>query len=281
MTKASHTQESKSIIFKWRHEDFDFLLKSCDFDDEVLITLKNLKDKNAKILEAGCGLGRVVKYLYDRGFHNIHGIEIDQEAVNFLNTYFPELKVVSGDLLNLPYPPEYFDIVLSYGVIEHFPDGPENPMKAMFDVLKPGGLAIVTVPSFNKLRRFKYYCEILDFRKYNCIRKILGKSLLQKNGKRFNFYIHPQYGKFFEYRFTPKQFEKICKSAGFEILHELPIAHFDGLFHEFGAPLITFKDWQFKVSKFGKIMNAFLSKIPFLHNHMHACILYKPEIKNG
>lgn len=268
------SQVRQSVVFKWKPEEFEDLLKSCDFDDGVKITLKYLNDKNAKILEAGCGSGRVVKYLHDMGF-DVSGIEIDKEAVDFQNAFFPELKVKHANVLALPYPNNFFDVILSYGVIEHFPDGPHAPLKAMYDALKPGGMAIVTVPSFNKIRQIKYFYRLFDIRKYNLIRKIFGKKPLIKNGKRFSFYIDPQYGNFYEYRFTKKQFENICRNVGFQIIESTPIAHIDGLFHEIGAPLVEFKDWKFKLSGTGKWVNNFFSMIPFLHNHMHACVLKK------
>jgi len=276
MLQKSSEKINKSVVFSWKQEDFDALLKSCDFDDEVKIALKYLTDKNVRILEAGCGLGRVVKYLYDRGYKNVYGIELDHESVSFLNQNFSELNIIQGDVLKLPYQKESFDIVLSYGVIEHFPDGPLAPMRAMYDILKPGGIAVVTIPSFNILRLISYYLSFLDIRKWNFVRKIFGKKFLQYNKKRFSYYIDPQYGSFFEYRFTPKQFESICKTSGFDIIKSVPIAYIDGLFHSFCRPLVKFKDWEFEVSFWGKILNKAFGMIPFFHNHMHACILRKP-----
>lgn len=273
LTKQIKSQQS--IVFSWQKEDFDSLLKSCDLDDEVQITLQYLHDKNANILEAGCGLGRVVKYLHNKGFVNVNGIELDFNSVNFLNNYYPELNVVHGDILNLPYGKNSFDIVLSYGVIEHFWNGPEQPLKALFDIIKPGGMAIVTVPSFNNLRKIRYLLDLLDPRKNKAIRKLFKKKSLLRNGKRFSYYIDPQYGKFFEYRFTPHQFESICKNSGFEIIKSVPIAHIDGLFHSFGKPLVKFENWKFSLSRFGYFVNTIFSKIPFLHNHMHMCVLKK------
>lgn len=45
--------EVKSVIFTWKNEDFEQLLKTCDVDDEVQVTLQYLPSKKAKILEAG------------------------------------------------------------------------------------------------------------------------------------------------------------------------------------------------------------------------------------
>ena len=264
-----------STVFSWEQEDFKALLESCKKDRAIKITLDYLKNKNVSVLEAGCGLGRVVKYLSDLGFKNVSGVEINKDPVNYLNNLYPELNIINGDILNLPYKNNFFDVVLSYGVVEHFIDGPDEAMKSIFNVLKSGGIAIITVPSFNLLRRLKYNLSFLDLRKNYFVRKIFGKKLLNKNGKKDSYYIEPQYGRFFEYRFTPRQFELICKKAGFEIIKSVPFAHIDGLFHSVSRYLVSFSNWKFKVTNIGKSINFLFKKIPFFHNHMHLCVLKK------
>jgi SAM-dependent methyltransferase len=269
------TDNHASVVFSWDHETFEDLLRSCDHDDEVKITLKYLHDKNAKILEAGCGLGRVVKYLSDKGFKHVAGIEINKQSVDYLNALYPELAIITGNILSMPYPKASFDVILSYGVIEHFPAGPQQPLQAMYDALKPGGTGIITVPSFNLLRRLSYALSWLDPRKYNLIRKIFGKKSFVFNKKSQGYYIDPQIGDFYEYRFTKKQFESLCTQAGFEIIESKPIAHLDGLFHSFFRPLVAYKNYAFTLSTLGTVINALLTKIPFAHNHMHACVVRK------
>ncbi|KKP24474.1 MAG: S-adenosylmethionine (SAM)-dependent methyltransferase [candidate division TM6 bacterium GW2011_GWF2_28_16] len=267
--------KKSSTVFGWDNNDFQALLKSCKNDEAIKITLEYLNNKNIKILEAGCGLGRVVKYLNDLGYKNVSGIEINKDSVNFLNNNYPELNIIYGDILDLKYKDNSFDVVLSYGVVEHFYDGPDKPLKSLYNVLCSGGIAIITVPSFNKLRKIKYYLRFLDFRKYNFIRRIFKKNLLNKNKSNLGYFIEPEYGKFFEYRFTKKQFEDICKNAGFEIVKSLPIAHVDGFYHEVSKNLVKFNNWEFKISIVSNFLNNFFKKIPFFHNHMHMCILKK------
>jgi len=153
-------EKSKSIKFSWDPKEFDYLVKSCEFDDAVNTSLRYLDNKNLKVLEAGSGGGRVVKYLHDMGFQNIDGIELNQEAVTHINNIFPKLNIIQGDLLNMPY--DYkFDVVLAYGLVEHFPDGLKLPLFSIYDALEPDGKAIITVPSFNTVRRSKYFLERL------------------------------------------------------------------------------------------------------------------------
>lgn len=246
---------SSSIEFKWNPKEFFELLDVCNRDDGVLNSLRFLNDKHMKILEAGCGSGRVVKYLYDKGFTNIHGIELNGEAVANINRQFPELNIIQGDLLNLPYSENSFDRVLSYGVVEHFPNGMSEPLKAIYRILKKEGIAVVTVPSMNNLRR------------------ILPHS---SESKRFKgFYPFPNDKKFFEYRITPSAFERQCREAGFKVVESIPISHMDGIYHIFGRFVVKFKHWKFRPTFVGVLLNNFLSRYPFIHNHMHCCILKK------
>ena len=262
----------KSVEFSWDSREFASLLRSCQFDDSVNLTLKYLHDREIQILEAGCGSGRVVKYLYDLGYKNVYGIELNGDAVLHINETFPELKIIQGDILGMPYERGTFDVVLSYGVVEHFPESVLMPLQSIYNVLKPGGIAIITVPSLNIIRKWitRLYLDLLNPRTFvRAVKRISQPSI----GKLYHSY--PPYGDFFEYRLTPEEFISVCKKAGFQILESAPIAHIDGLFHLFGPPLVKYKNWEFTVSTIGRTINKILMRYPFLHNHMHACVLRK------
>lgn len=274
---------NNSTEFSWDKNAFSSLLESCKYDDAVNVSLryiKNFGDENIKILEAGSGSGRVVKYLYDNGFQNIFGIELNQEAVDEFNKEFPKLHMMQGDILNMPFEKNSFDVVLSYGVVEHFPIGLADPMRTIYDILRPGGIAIITVPSVNLIRKTGNLLERIispfDPRKNNYIRKLLKKEPFPKrNTTGFSYYVYPQFGNFFEYQLTPKQFEDACHLAEFEIIESLPIAHMDGLYHIFGKGLVKYEDYRFAPNALGNAINSLFKKIPFLHNHMHLCVLKK------
>lgn len=152
-----------------------------------------------------------------------------------------------------------------------------------------GGIVIVTVSSFNLIRSIKrkiFFEEICFFLNplvlgshINVIRKILHKKPIQKpfhyNRNQGPWEIYPIFGDFFEYRFSKEQFEKILKETGFEILESVPIAHLDGVYHEFGRCFVSFRNWQFYPNILGKLLNQWLSKKPFCHNHLHLCVVRK------
>lgn len=279
----SKKMRSSSIEFSWNPKEFKALLKSNEMDEAIQISLKYMPDKSARILEAGSGSGRVVKYFSDLGYRNVYGIEINREAIKNLNKNYPELRVRQGDLLKMPYPENYFDVVVSYGVVEHFPAlGVVSPLKALYRAVKSGGVVIVSVPSFNYLRKVDYWVRqrllLLDLKKSPFLRKLFGKMpIVKEDPSQFLYYKFPQFGPFFEYRLTPRQFEAACQEAGFRIMESRPISHLDGMYHLFGPRLVKFKEWKFYPSRLGKWLNEIFKKIPFFHNHMHLCVLQKPN----
>jgi SAM-dependent methyltransferase len=255
--------------FSWKPEEFGYLLRACQRDEGVRLALEYLTDKKARILEAGCGSGRVVKYLHDLGFENVKGIEIVPETVSWTNANFPELDIVAGDILSMPFERHSFDAVISFGVVEHFLSGPHRPLTAIRDALKPDGLAVVTVPSLNHIRRAKVG-----------LRRLGSKTDLAAGQERPAFEAYPSRDRFFEYRMTPRQFERECLGAGFELVESRPIANIDGIYHMFGPlgrSVAVFERWEFQVGWMGRLIDASLGRIPFMVNHMHACVLRNPR----
>ncbi len=51
--------------------------------------------KDARIIEVGCGVGRNLAFLYDNGWQNLAGIEINPHAVMLLRKTFPQLRDVT------------------------------------------------------------------------------------------------------------------------------------------------------------------------------------------
>ena len=49
--------------------------------NDTLVEYENLLDKNANILEAGCGEGQNVLYLAKRGFRNIDAFDISEAGI--------------------------------------------------------------------------------------------------------------------------------------------------------------------------------------------------------
>jgi SAM-dependent methyltransferase len=78
---------------------------------------------------------------------NLHGIEV--HGSEYLGYEFKGGERVNGvrheDVMNLSYPDESFDLIVSNDVLEHIPD-PKRALKECFRVLKRGGTVLATFP---------------------------------------------------------------------------------------------------------------------------------------
>lgn len=270
------------VVFDWNIEEFEALLRSCERDNATPYILKYIP-KNGKILDAGCGLGRYVFYLAKQGY-DITGIEYNRNTVEKVRKLAPDLDVRQGDISNLPFEDESISGVICLGVVEHFIDGVKRPLRELWRVLKLGGIMVITVPSFNYLRRFRYALKINNFnpikilKELDVVRKIFRRKPLPSHWLHFVPYRHKDKAdpeQFFEYRFTKEEFEAELKRANFTIIESVPIALMDGIFHEFGEAFVSFKNWTFYPNILGKLLNYVLGRIPFCHNHMHLVVVRK------
>lgn len=95
-----------------------------------------------KILEVGVGAGTDFTQ-WVRAGAQAHGIDLTQEAIDHvqhrLNVYgLRAAEVKRADAENLPYPPNTFDLVYSWGVIHHSPNT-QKCLEEIVRVTKPGG----------------------------------------------------------------------------------------------------------------------------------------------
>lgn len=106
----------------------------------------------ARILEAGCGTGFWMCRLQQNGYR-VTGLDYALRSLHRSKSVVPELEVSAGDLFRLPYANAAFDAYMSFGVIEHFIDGPKPVLEEAIRVLKPGGVILVSTPFRNATRR--------------------------------------------------------------------------------------------------------------------------------
>ncbi len=102
----------------------------------------------ARVLDVGCGRGVILGALADRGFQ-VHGLEISAEAVRGAD---PRAEIrVAPHLRDADYPPESFDQVVIWHVLEHLHD-PRGTLEQVQRILRPGGRLVVAVPNFSSLQ---------------------------------------------------------------------------------------------------------------------------------
>ena len=102
-----------------------------------------------RILDVGCGLGMYVR-AFRRFSDQVYGVDIDPEKVAQAGRELPYLQVATAEAL--PFPADFFDVVLSHEVLEHVDDDRAAVQEAV-RVLRPGGRLVVFVP--NRLYPFE------------------------------------------------------------------------------------------------------------------------------
>jgi 2-polyprenyl-3-methyl-5-hydroxy-6-metoxy-1,4-benzoquinol methylase len=76
-----------------------------------------------RILDAGCGEGFVVSYLLqETDGLTITGIDCSLEAIEMARQMVPGVLFDAGDLREMPYGGDSFDLVMCLEVLEHLPD---------------------------------------------------------------------------------------------------------------------------------------------------------------
>jgi 2-polyprenyl-3-methyl-5-hydroxy-6-metoxy-1,4-benzoquinol methylase len=117
----------------------------------------------ASIIEAGCGSGFIVRALANRGY-KVFGVDIAEKTISILKSSFPHLKFSHQDVRALNFEDNKFDVYLSLGVIEHFPNEKDalSVIQEAIRVTKPAGIIFISVPFTNRLREKKIRNQIYD-----------------------------------------------------------------------------------------------------------------------
>lgn len=102
-----------------------------NFLKTLFLCIDNLKIK--KVLDAGCGEGFVLSEFKKRKIGDyLEGIDFSEEALNTGKKLFPYLSLKKGDIYNMPYENNTFDIVICTEVMEHL----KEPEKVMDEVVR-------------------------------------------------------------------------------------------------------------------------------------------------
>jgi SAM-dependent methyltransferase len=162
-----------------------------------------------RVIEAGSGLGRVSFYLEKMGI-DIIGVDFSKKdlcqcrAFARTNDFTPE-NFVHGDILDLPFDDNSCTGYLSFGVVEHFIEGPQKALKEAFRVLKPGGILVLTTPN-----RFAIYRLYGNFK----------KEIKFKFKKFLNFLKGRKIGRpkeeFWQYWYSKDQLREFTERQGFK-----------------------------------------------------------------
>lgn len=107
---------------------------------EVFLEHIDSTTQHGKILDAGCGDGLQMRLLSDKldnDTNTIYGIDISIPALQKTKYNNPQAVALCADIMHLPFPDNYFDIVFTYGVIAITSD-PKRAFEELCRVAKKG-----------------------------------------------------------------------------------------------------------------------------------------------
>ena len=108
---------------------------------EKLIQVLNLSSKN-KVLDLGCGLGKISEYISDLTGASILGIDVACDAIDLAKKRTQEkrqqLNYQIGDINNLTIAPNSFDTIIAIATL-HYTIDIDKTIKQIKEILKPSG----------------------------------------------------------------------------------------------------------------------------------------------
>ncbi|MCX7861738.1 MAG: class I SAM-dependent methyltransferase [Bacteroidales bacterium] len=103
------------------------------------------KNIEANILDIGCGNGRFLNYLYQKGCTNLYGIELPGKSAERAAT-IPHIRLTIGDIYSSNFQKNTVDAVTMFHVFEHLPQ-PDVAIEQINNWLKEEGILMVSFPN--------------------------------------------------------------------------------------------------------------------------------------
>jgi SAM-dependent methyltransferase len=106
---------------------------------------------DSRILDCACGRGFYLNMYRYVSACALAGLELDAEIISKARRnvgHLPDMTLARGTIYALPFPDATFDGVILSEILEHLDDDVAG-LREVLRVLKPGGVAAITVPNAN------------------------------------------------------------------------------------------------------------------------------------
>jgi len=102
--------------------------------------------QNGRVLDAGCGSGSLLKELRLKNHIKLYGIDFSDAAINISRREIPSGEFVVGNITNMPFKNEYFDVLICCELLEHI-ENPNAAINECYRVLKKNSILHISIPT--------------------------------------------------------------------------------------------------------------------------------------
>lgn len=102
--------------------------------------------QSGALLDLGCSSGSFLESMRSQSW-KLYGIEMSPDCARAAEARCGA-QVFVGDILEAPFPPETFDVITCFDVLEHLFE-PRRVVEKVANWLKPGGIFLVQVPNID------------------------------------------------------------------------------------------------------------------------------------
>lgn len=182
------SQNSAIIIDQFTKQAAPFANVLAHSNEEAMQLLLSMSGvtNHSLVLDVACGPG-IVACAFAETAKNVTGIDITpamiEQAVKLQNEKkLKNLAWKTGDVENLPFPDNYFDIVVSRYAFHHF-SLPKKVFSEMIRVCKKGGIILNAdvAPSAEKIEKYDYAEKLRDCSHTSALAKETYISLATDN----------------------------------------------------------------------------------------------------
>jgi SAM-dependent methyltransferase len=137
---------------------------------------------NGALLEIGCGNGFVLAEAKRQGYKDVRGVEPSKAAIDSAPDGIRD-KIVCSMMVPGLFPPEQFDAVCLFQVLDHILD-PVKLLTTCYQILKPGGVLLCLNHNVEALsaRLMKHRSPIIDIEHTYLYSPATMGRLLEKSG---------------------------------------------------------------------------------------------------
>lgn len=193
--------EEFDVTRKTPWEEFGFFLDA----------LTKIQKTTLRLLDVGCGNGRLAHYLQDEEIDYV-GVDNSASLLKLARAHAPKNRAIQSrfkkaEMTSLPFPAHSFDVVASVAALHHLPTATLQlrALKHMKKVLRPGGFIFLTVWNLRQPKYKKY----IDARTHHSFIPWGSPAKVER----------------FYYAFTLSELRSLFTRGGFSSIQKVPSHH--------------------------------------------------------